>query len=69
MSGIVHCASRLHETFRFSSVSRSRAVGRTPWTGDQLVHKHRKPHTQHKHLNIHALSGIQTYGPGVTNIN
>jgi hypothetical protein len=47
--------SRLHETFRFTSVTRSRTVGRTPWTGDQLVtspqpvHKHRKTHTQHKH--------------------
>jgi hypothetical protein len=28
---------RLHETFRFVSVSRSRTVGRTPWTGNQLV--------------------------------
>jgi hypothetical protein len=28
---------RLHETFRFISISRSRTVGRTPWTGDQLV--------------------------------
>jgi hypothetical protein len=28
---------RLHETFRFISVSRSRTVSRTPWTGDQLV--------------------------------
>jgi hypothetical protein len=28
---------RLHETFRFISVSRFRTVGRTPWTGDQLV--------------------------------
>jgi hypothetical protein len=26
-----------YETFRFISVSRSRTVGRTPWTGDQLV--------------------------------
>jgi hypothetical protein len=46
---------RLHETFRFTSVTRSRTVGRTPWTGDQLVarplpvRKHRKMHTQHKH--------------------
>jgi hypothetical protein len=46
---------RLHKTFRFISVSRSRTVGRTPWTGDQLVarplpvHKHRKTHTQHIH--------------------
>jgi hypothetical protein len=28
---------RLHETFRFISVTRSRTVGRTPWTGDRLV--------------------------------
>jgi hypothetical protein len=27
----------LHETFRFISVSKSRTIGRTPWTGDQLV--------------------------------
>jgi hypothetical protein len=38
---------RLHETFHFTSLTRSRTVGRTPWTGDQLVaiplplHKHR----------------------------
>jgi hypothetical protein len=46
---------RLHECFRFTSLTRSRTVGRTPWTGDQLVarplpvEEHRKPHTQHKH--------------------
>jgi hypothetical protein len=46
---------RFHEAFTFTSVTRSRTVGRTPWTGDQLVtsplpvHKHRKTHTQHKH--------------------
>jgi hypothetical protein len=46
---------RLHETLYFTTVTRSRTVGRTPWTGDQLVarplpvHKHRKMHTQHKH--------------------
>jgi hypothetical protein len=28
---------RLHETFRLISVTRSRTVSRTPWTGDQLV--------------------------------
>jgi hypothetical protein len=28
---------RLHETFRFISVTRSRTIGRTPWTGDQVV--------------------------------
>jgi hypothetical protein len=27
----------LHETFRFISVTRSRRVDRTPWTGDQLI--------------------------------
>jgi hypothetical protein len=26
-----------HETFRLISVTRSRTVSRTPWTGDQLV--------------------------------
>jgi hypothetical protein len=29
--------SRLHETFRFISVTRARTVSRIPWTGDQLV--------------------------------
>jgi hypothetical protein len=28
---------RLRETFRFISVTRSRTVSRTPWTGDQLI--------------------------------
>jgi hypothetical protein len=28
---------RLHETFRFISVTRSRTVSSIPWTGDQLV--------------------------------
>jgi hypothetical protein len=28
---------RLHETFRSISVTRSRTVGRTPWTSDRLV--------------------------------
>jgi hypothetical protein len=28
---------RLHKTSRFISVTRSRTVGRTPWTGDQFV--------------------------------
>jgi hypothetical protein len=46
---------RLHEILHFTSVTRSRTVGRTPWTGVQLVarplpvHKHSKMHTQHKH--------------------
>jgi hypothetical protein len=57
---------RLYGTFRFTSVTRSRTVGKTPWTGDQLVsrplpvHKHRKTYT----LNIHTQSGIWTHGPG-----
>jgi hypothetical protein len=46
---------RLYETFRFTSFTRSRKVGRTPWMDAQLVarplpvNKHRKTHTQHKH--------------------
>jgi hypothetical protein len=28
---------RLHKTFRFISISRSRTVSSTPWTDDQLV--------------------------------
>jgi hypothetical protein len=46
---------RLHDTFLFTSVTRSRTIGRTPWWGDQLVarplpvYKHRKMHTQHTH--------------------
>jgi hypothetical protein len=46
---------RLYETFRVTSVTRSRIVGRAPWTDDQLVarplpgHKHSKRHTQHEH--------------------
>jgi hypothetical protein len=45
----------LHETFGFTLVTRSRTVGSTPWTGDQLVarplpvHKYRETHAQHKH--------------------
>jgi hypothetical protein len=45
-------------------------VGRTPWTGDQLVakpiHKHRTTQTQKNiHIpKIHALSGIRTHDPG-----
>jgi hypothetical protein len=35
-----------HESFRFTSVTRSRRVGRTPWTDDQLVAT--------QTLNIHA---------------
>jgi hypothetical protein len=53
-----------------TSVTRSRTVGRTPWTGDQLVarplsiHKHKNAHTTQT-LNIHAQSGVRTHGPGV----
>jgi hypothetical protein len=58
---------RLHETFRFTSVTRSRTVGRTPWTGDQHVARPLPAHKAHtaQTLNIRALSGIQTHGPGV----
>jgi hypothetical protein len=31
---------RLHETFRFISVTRSRTFGWTPWTSDQFVSRH-----------------------------
>jgi hypothetical protein len=31
---------RLHETFRFISVTRCRTVSRTPWMGDQLIARH-----------------------------
>jgi hypothetical protein len=61
---------RFHETFCFSSVTRSRTIGRTPRTGDQLfarplpLHKYKNAHTTQT-LNIHALSGIRTYGPRV----
>jgi hypothetical protein len=64
---------RLYETFHFTSVTRSRTVGRvdrTPWTGDQFVtrplpvHKHRETHATQT-LNIHVLSGIRAHGPGV----
>jgi hypothetical protein len=60
----------LLENSAVSSVSWSETVGRTPWTGDQFVarplplHKHRKTHTHTHTLNIHALSGIRTHGPG-----
>jgi hypothetical protein len=61
---------RFHETFRFTSVTRSRTVGRTSWTGNQLVarplhvHKHRITHTTQT-LNIRAQNGIRTHRPGV----
>jgi hypothetical protein len=57
---------RFHESFRFTSVTRSRTVGRTPWTGDQLVarplcvHKHRKTHTQHKHQTSMPEEGFES---------
>jgi hypothetical protein len=62
---------RLHETFRFTSVTRSRTVGRTPWTDDQLIARplsvkqtQKDAHTTQT-LNIHGLSGIRIHGPGV----
>jgi hypothetical protein len=63
---------RLHETFRFTSVTRSRTVGRTTWTGDQLVARPLPGHTKTQKkanttqtLNIHAQIAIRTHGPGV----
>jgi hypothetical protein len=56
---------------RFFSFLILYTVGRTAWTGDQLVArplpKHRTTQTQNKHIhvpNIHALCGIRTYDPG-----
>jgi hypothetical protein len=61
---------RLHETFRFTSVTKSRTVGGTPWMGDQLVarplHVHKQKNAQTTQTqNIHAQSEIRTHGPGV----
>jgi hypothetical protein len=61
---------RLHVTFRFTSVTRFRTAGRTPWTGDQVVarplpvHKHRKTHTN-TNTEHPCLSGIRTHGSGI----
>jgi hypothetical protein len=50
--------------------TRSQTVGRTPWTGDQLVarplpvRKHRKTHTHTQTPNFRALSWIRTHDPG-----
>jgi hypothetical protein len=52
---------KLSISLRFST---SYTVGRTPWAGDQLVHKHRKTHTYTQKLNIHALTGIRAHDPG-----
>jgi hypothetical protein len=56
----------LHETFRFTSVTRPRTVGRTTWTGDQPIARplptHRTTQTQYKCTqDIYALSGFRTY--------
>jgi hypothetical protein len=61
---------RLHETFRFTSVTRSRTVGSTPWTGDELVARTLPVQTQKnahttQTVNINVQSGIRTHGPGV----
>jgi hypothetical protein len=61
----------IHETFRFTSVSLSGTVGRTPWTSDQLIarptyteqHKHRI--NVQVHINIHASSRIRAYDPSI----
>jgi hypothetical protein len=53
---------------RISVSLQSRTVGRTPRTGDQLVARTLPVHILYttQTLNIHILSGIQTYGPGVS---
>jgi hypothetical protein len=52
---------RLHKTSRFISITVSRTVGSTPWTGDQLVaHKHVKTHTQHKHQTSMPEAGFES---------
>jgi hypothetical protein len=56
--------------FRFTSIIRSRTVGRTPLTGDQLVtrpslHVHKEKPSHNTTLNLHGLSGIRTHSPGV----
>jgi hypothetical protein len=41
--------------------------GRTPWTRDRPLFKHRTTQTQNKHIHlpkIHALCGIRTHEPG-----
>jgi hypothetical protein len=56
---------RLHETFRFTSVTRSRTVGRTPWTDDQLLARPLPKHKTTQTLHIYFLRGIRTHCPGV----
>jgi hypothetical protein len=46
----------LHESFRFTSITRSRTVGRTPWTGDQLVARLVPVHTQKNARTTQTLS-------------
>jgi hypothetical protein len=62
---------RLHETFRLTSVTRSRTVGRAPWAGDQLVarplplHKHRKKRTHNTNTKHPCPEWDSKSGPGV----
>jgi hypothetical protein len=53
----------------FSSFLILYTVGRTPWTGDQLVARplptRRTTQTQNKRRDIHASSGIRTHVPSV----
>jgi hypothetical protein len=52
-------------------LTRSRTVGRTPWTGDHLVarplpvHKHRKTHTRQKHYTFMPTVGFELFEPTV----
>jgi hypothetical protein len=46
---------RLHETFRFTSVTRSKSVSWTPWTTDQLVARPLPDtNTEKRIVNIHS---------------
>jgi hypothetical protein len=47
---------RLNGTFLFTSVTRSRTVGRTPWTCDKLV---ARPLRVHKHRETDTLTNIK----------
>jgi hypothetical protein len=60
---------RLHETFSFTLVTRSRTVGRAPWMGDRLVarplpvHTRRKTLTQHKYQTFMPYVGFEPTVP------
>jgi hypothetical protein len=49
---------RLHENFRFTSVTRSTTVGTTPWTGDQLLARPLPVHKLNKHYAMKTSGGV-----------